>query len=107
MAAATTSFATNDLPVFSIKNLGEKTFYLETKDMISNYAEVMIQNAEGEVLFSEYIVNTTTFERNYNLSELATGTYFLIVKSETKTQKFPLYLNEKNLEMDWAELETL
>ena len=107
LSAANVAFAGSEKPVFNIKNVGEKTFYFETKEMSSSYVEVTFQDANGETIFSEYAIHTANFERNYNLSELAKGSYFLIVKSENTTQTLPITISEKGLEMDWNELETM
>ena len=107
LLTANAAFAGTDKPVFKLKNLGEKTIYFETKEMSSSYVEVMFQDENGNTIFSEYAIHTANFERNYNLSELANGSYFLIVKSESTTQTLPITISEEGLEMDWEDLGSM
>ena len=100
-------FAGTDKPVFKIKNTGEKTFYFETSEMSSTFVEVTFQDKNGKTIFSEYAIHTTDFERKYNLSELANGSYFLVVKSDTTSQILPISITKKGLDMEWGELETM
>ncbi|MEL6866909.1 MAG: hypothetical protein AAFP19_20965 [Bacteroidota bacterium] len=94
-------------PGFTIKKMGEKTILLDTKDMASAFVEVSFQDGNGQRLFSEYVIHTQLFERKYNLSELKAGKYWLIVKSDTKTQMLPIQVGDEVLSMDFNALETI
>ena len=101
------AFAGTDKTVFKIKNTGEKTFYFETSEMSSSFVEVVFQDETGKTIFSEYAIHPADFERKYNLSELANGSYTLIVKSDSLTQMLPISISKKGLDMEWGELETI
>jgi hypothetical protein len=73
--------------------------------MSSSFVEVTFQDENGKTLFSEYAIHTATFERKYNLSELANGAYFLIVKSETETKMLPIIITKDGLKIDLEHLE--
>lgn len=100
-------FAGTEKPVFTLKKKGEKTIYFDTKEMLSSFVEVTIQNENGEKIFSEYAIHTSEFERKYNLSELNNGVYFIVVKSDVTTQMLPIKITDKGLEMDWEDLESM
>ncbi|MEM9920140.1 MAG: hypothetical protein AAF990_18735 [Bacteroidota bacterium] len=102
-----TAFTDTNKPEFGIKTLDEKTFYFETKEVASDYVEITLQDENGTTLFSEYTTQTATFERVYNLEELAEGAYFLVVKSDHATQTLPIFVTTKSLEMAFEQLETI
>jgi hypothetical protein len=99
-------FAGTGKPSFVIKNAGDKSFYFETRDMLSAYVEVIFEDENGKTIFSEYAIHTTDFERKYNLSELANGLYILKLKTDTVTQILPITITDKELKMDWKEMDT-
>ncbi len=100
-------FATNGEPEFLIKKTGSKTFYFEANDKMTQPFEVKIQNKDGEVIFAEYVVDGTDFERFYNLSELPDGEYFFLLVSDSKTQTFPIWVENDDLKIEMEKLETI
>lgn len=100
------TFAGIGKPSFIIKSAGEKSFYFETIDMSSTFVEVIFEDENGKVIFTEYAIHTTDFERKYNLSELAKGSYVLKLITDTNTQLLPITITDKELKMDWKEVNT-
>lgn len=104
LLSATFGFSNTDKPTLQIKNESGKIVYLETKDWNATYVEVIIETDNGELLFSEYNIHTETFKRRYNFSELANGTYSLIIKSDLNTQILPVTITKDRLEIDFEHL---
>lgn len=100
-------FAGTGKPSFIIKNAGEKSFYFETKDMSSSFIEVIFEDEDGNIIFSEYAIHTATFERKYNLSELTNGSYVLKLKTDTTTKMLPIKITSSDLKIDWEDSETM
>jgi hypothetical protein len=92
---------------FTIKNTESKTLYFEATDLISQPFEVQIQDKDGKVVFSEYVVNGNNFERNYNLNELPNGEYFFVLVANTKTQVLPIWVETSGLKIELEKLEEL
>jgi len=60
---------------------------------------VTIMNDRRETIFTESIPNTASFSRPYNLSELRSGKYFVVVEGkEGKTEKELTYAIKKKVE---------
>jgi len=60
---------------------------------------VTIMNDKRETIFTESIQNTASFSRPYNLSELKSGKYFIVVvDKEGKTEKELAYAIKKKVE---------
>jgi hypothetical protein len=100
-------FAESGKPSFVIKNAGDKSFYFETKDMSSSFVEVIFEDENGKILFTEYAIHTANFERKYNLSELANGAYILKLKTDTTTNILPITITKDNLKIDWEDTDTM
>lgn len=94
-------------PGFMIKDLGGKVLNFNAKDMISNDFEIKFQDNQGTLMFSEYVTSPVTFERNYNLSELPNGAYFLLIVNDAKTQTLPITIDADGLKIDLEKLETI
>lgn len=100
-------FAGTGKPSFIIKKAGEKSFYFETKDMISSFVEVIFEDENGNPIFSEYAIHSANFERKYNLSELESGSYILKLKTDTATKILPITITKNGLKIDWEETDTM
>jgi hypothetical protein len=94
-------------PGFIVKNLGGKVLNFNAKDMISKDFEIKFQDNQGALMFSEYVTSPVTFERNYNLSELPNGAYFLLVVNDAKTQTLPITIDADGMKIDLEKLETI
>lgn len=57
-----------------------------------NISLVIYNDAYGEV-FSEKLGAEESVTKSYNLSDLASGTYFLVAESEQKIEKFKIKIN--------------
>ncbi len=101
------TFAGTGNPSFIIKNAGEKSFYFETKDMSSAFVEVIFEDKNGNIIFTEYAIHSANFERKYNLSELAIGSYFLKLKTDTTTKILPISITKNELVIEWEENDTM
>jgi hypothetical protein len=69
------------------------------KSMAPGNVGVTIMNDRHQAIFAETIPNTASFARPYNLSELTTGKYFIVVEDkEGKTEKELTYAIRKKVE---------
>ena len=94
-------------PGFMVKDLGGKILNFNAKDMISKDFEIKFQDNQGALMFSEYVTSPATFERNYNLSELPNGAYFLLIVNDAKTQTLPITIDADGMKIDLEKLETI
>lgn len=93
-------------PFFNLKVTEEKTLFIQVTEVVSDALEISIQKKNGEVLFSEYSLNNN-FERKYNLSELADGSYLLIVKIDGQIQQIDVSISDDGLSIDMNQLASL
>lgn len=107
LVLSTSGIAATVEPVFHIKVSAEKTIQFDTKGIQSSTVEVTFADAMGEVLFTEYTTHPKSFERVYNLEELADGVYFLLIKSDEETQKLIVKIKEGKLDINMKNLERL
>ena len=92
LSMSNTVFASNGEPDFTIKKTGEKTLHLDGKGMVLQNFEITFQDEQGTTLFTEYVTNADTFDRNYNLGELANGKYVLVIEMPGGTKILPIIM---------------
>ena len=105
--ASNTIYAGNGEPGFSIKKSGEKVLHFDGKEMMLQSLEISFLDEKGAVLFTEYVTDPTTFDRNYNLEELPNGQYFLQIKLATKKMILPVTIETEGLKIDLEQLKAI
>lgn len=94
------AFATPINPTLSVIDAEKKLLHFEAGNFVTSAMEIRLQDEQGEVLFSEYVVDPGSFVRHYNLSELPNGLYLLLVEGDEKTVELPIRIDSNLLRIE-------
>jgi hypothetical protein len=101
VVAFLTSFSVlaNDVNFDLITDLTNKTITLDLKRNIGSEVSVLIVDLEGTTVFNEKF-KASKKARKYNLSNLAVGTYDLIIEDATSITTKKVYISNASLLVD-------
>lgn len=74
----------------AIKEVTNKTVHFNVSN--AKNVSLYVYSSDKSEMFSE-IVNSANIEKSYNLSEMASGTYFLVAESDAKIEKYKIVVN--------------
>jgi hypothetical protein len=89
-----------DLPEFTIKNEGAKSFVLQLDRVLTQRVQIRILDAENSLLLSEAIKEKGPFAKKYNLSNLPNGRYTVEIEDAYSISYQPIEVFEKHLVID-------
>jgi hypothetical protein len=104
MMSVTTAFASHDLPILNSdfqvaiykRSNGVINIAVENKENLtanSNILKIRIIDSKGKVLHTERSITSEQFSKNYNISNLEKGTYYVEVSSASQTLVKKLVIN--------------
>lgn len=82
----------------SIGEVKEQTVHFEVANA-KNVSLYVYNSDKGEV-YSEKIINNDSVEKSYNMSSMASGTYYLVAESDSKIEKYKITVNDKKVTVD-------
>lgn len=82
----------------SIGEVKEQTVHFEVANA-KNVSLYVYNSDKGEV-YSEKIINSDSVEKSYNMSSMASGTYYLVAESDSKIEKYKITVNDKKVTVD-------
>lgn len=86
MFATLLSFA-NDVALFKIKNDAKKTFL--TLDNVKQGNLLSVKDLNGMILFKEFIQETGTYSKGFDLTELPNGAYIFELEKDLEINSIP------------------
>jgi hypothetical protein len=96
---------TSESPYLINVNIDTKVMAVDLSKLVGQTATVTINNIKGDEIFSEAIV-VKSKSRLYNLKNLSTGTYTVIVEDENQITYQKIYVSKSSLLAD-AEVEEI
>lgn len=82
----------------SIGEVSQKTVHFEVSNA-KNVSLYVYNNDKGEI-YSEKIINSDSVEKSYNMSEMASGTYFLVAESDAKIEKYKIVVDGDQVSLE-------
>ena len=98
-SANTFVYGQGGAPLISYEHPASKTFFFSTNNLNVKDFQVALKGNNGETMFSEYVRESSCFERYYNLDELQAGIYFLTVEKNASTWVQPIIINNDGLQI--------
>ncbi|WP_333853767.1 hypothetical protein [Epilithonimonas sp.] len=89
----------------SIGEVSQKTVHFEVSNA-KNVSLYVYDNYKGEI-YSEKIINSDSIEKSYNMSEMASGTYFLVAESDAKIEKYKIVVEGDQVFLEKSPISTL
>ncbi len=96
-----------DLPDFTIKNDGQKSFVLQLDWVLTQKVQIRIIDNERNLLLSDAIKEKGPFAKKYNLSNLTTGRYTIEIEDAYSISYQPIEVFDKHLMIDAAQLKAI
>lgn len=66
-----------------------------------------IYNGDKGEVFSDKIINLDSVEKSYNMSDMASGTYYLVAESDSKIEKYKITVDEKQVLIDHSPISAI
>ncbi|MDP9955352.1 T9SS type A sorting domain-containing protein [Epilithonimonas hungarica] len=81
----------------AIGEVSQKTLHFEVSN--AKNVSLYVYNSDRNEIFSETLKNDNV-EKSYNMSGIASGTYFLVAESEAKIEKYKIVVDGENVTME-------
>lgn len=81
----------------AIKEVTNKTVHFNVSN--AKNVSLYVYSSDKSEVFSE-IVNSANIEKSYNLSEMASGTYFLVAESDAKIEKYKIVVDGEKVSFE-------
>ncbi len=88
-----------------IGEVKEQTVHFEVANA-KNVSLYVYNSDKGEV-YSEKIINNDSVEKSYNMSSMASGTYYLVAESDSKIEKYKITVNDKKVTVDQSPISAI
>lgn len=75
---------------------GSSHIILLKASAVNNAIQVVFQNGQGELLFTETLAKGYSYRKNYNLSDFSDGVFYVKIVEAKNVQFFQVEKGEKN-----------
>lgn len=89
----------------SIGEVSQKTLHFEVSN--AKNVSLYVYNSDKGEIYSEKIINSDSIEKSYNMSEMASGTYFLVAESDAKIEKYKIVVDGDQVSLEKSPVSTL
>ncbi len=94
----------NDFSV-SIGEVSQKTIHFEVSN--AKNVSLYVYNTDKNEIYSEKIINSNSIEKSYNMSQMASGTYFLVAESDAKIEKYKIVVNGDQVSLEKSPISAI
>lgn len=82
----------------AIKEVTNKTVHFNVSN--AKNVSLYVYSIDKSEMFSEKIINSANIAKSYNMSEMASGTYFLVAESDAKIEKYKIVVDGDKVSLE-------
>lgn len=108
LGAVSTAIASSDVPNIKITASGLAKLSLIMEDMsTTTEAKIIIEDEKGYVLLTEEVRKTASFSKVFNLKNLPSGNYNIVINTQTRATIQPITLNGDDIKIHTAKRKVI